>query len=203
MKPVLHMLTLSLALVFAAQAKDGFTAFSKLSDFDTEGAWKMEADGSIGLYPREGEKGWSRYGSYLWLKKPYKDFILDLEFKLPPKGNSGIYFRCKDKVDPTARGIELQILDSHNKKGKLGHHDGGGIIRTSGPSKNMNKPAGEWNRVIVNCKGTHLQVEMNGEKIQDLQLDQSAVKDRPLEGWIGLQDHGQPLWFRNIKIKEQ
>ncbi|MFT5121378.1 MAG: hypothetical protein ACI97B_000001, partial [Verrucomicrobiales bacterium] len=42
-----------------------------------------------------------------------------------------------------------------------------------------------------------------GEKIQDIQLDQTPVKDRPMEGWIGLQDHGLPLWFRNIKIKEQ
>ncbi|MFT5124480.1 MAG: hypothetical protein ACI9TH_001350 [Kiritimatiellia bacterium] len=202
MKYLVQTFILSFVITFAASAEDGFTSFSKLTDLDTEGAWQVEEDGSFGLHPREGEKGWTRYGSYLWLKKPYKDFILDLEFKLPPKGNSGVYFRCKDKIDPTARGIELQLLDSHGKK-KLGHHDGGGVIRTAGPSKNMNKPAGEWNRVVINCKGNHLQVEMNGEKIQDLQLDQTPVKDRPMEGWIGLQDHGLPLWFRNIKIKEQ
>ena len=112
-----------------------------------------------------------------------------------------MYFRCADKVDPTKSGIEVQILDSHAKE-KLGHHDGGGVIRTSGPSKNMNKPAGEWNTLVVRCKGSHLVVHLNGEQIQDLKLDEGAMKDRPLEGWIGLQDHGLPLWFRHIKIKE-
>jgi hypothetical protein len=47
-------------------------------------------------------------------------------------------------------------------------------------------------------------VELNGEKIIEIQLDQTPMKNRPLEGYIGLQDHGQPhnLHFRNIKIKE-
>ena len=58
--------------------------------------------------------------------------------------------------------------------------------------------------MIIACKGHHLQVELNGERIVDAQLDKSAVKDRPLEGYIGLQDHGQPndIKFRNIRIKE-
>jgi len=66
----------------------------------------------------------------------------------------------------------------------------------------MAKPAGEWNRMIVTCRGTNLQVELNGEKVVDLQLDKSRVKDRPLTGYVGLQDHGLPLWFRNVRIRE-
>jgi hypothetical protein len=126
---------------------------------------------------------------------------MEVEYKLPPKGNSGLYFRCADKVDPTKSGIEVQILDSHGKE-NLGHHDGGGVIRTSGPSKNMNKPAGEWNHLKVKCVGHHLVVHLNGEQIQDLQLNEGAMKDRPLEGWIGLQDHGLPMSLQHIKIKE-
>ena len=58
--------------------------------------------------------------------------------------------------------------------------------------------------MIVTCKCHHLQVELNGKKIVDIQLDKTPMKDRPLEGYIGLQDHGEPnnLHFRNIKIKE-
>ena len=58
--------------------------------------------------------------------------------------------------------------------------------------------------MIVTCKHHWLKVELNGEKIIEIQLDQTPMKDRPLEGYIGLQDHGQPhnLHFRNIKIKE-
>jgi hypothetical protein len=84
----------------------------------------------------------------------------------------------------------------------MGHHDCGGIIRTQGPSKNMAKPAGEWNKMVLTCNGQNIQVELNGEKIIDIQQDKGAMKDRPLKGYIALQDHGQEMWFRNIRIKE-
>ena len=98
--------------------------------------------------------------------------------------------------------IEVKVLDSYAKTKNLGHHDHGGIIKTTGPSKNMSLPAEHWNRMIVICKGPHLRVILNGEEIQDLMLDKSAVKDRPPVGAIGIQDHGQKLWVRNIRIKE-
>ena len=83
-------------------------------------------------------------------------------------------------------------------------HDHGGIIGTVGPSKNMSKAPGEWNRMIVRCEGHDLQVTLNGEKIVDIQLDKTPLADRPLEGYIGLQDHGEPndIQFRSIWIKE-
>jgi hypothetical protein len=68
--------------------------------------------------------------------------------------------------------------------------------------KNMAKPAGEWNRMIVTCKGTQLQVDLNGEGIVDVDLSKTAARNRPLVGHVSLQDHGLPLWFRNIRIKE-
>jgi hypothetical protein len=84
------------------------------------------------------------------------------------------------------------------------HHDHGGIIGTVGPTKNMSNPPNTWNRMLVTCKGHHLVVELNDEKIVDVELDKTPVKDRPLEGYIGLQDHGEPntIRFRNIRIKE-
>ena len=58
--------------------------------------------------------------------------------------------------------------------------------------------------MIVKCVGSHLEVELNGEPIIDIMLNEGEMKDRPLEGYIGLQDHGEPnnLKFRNIRIKE-
>ena len=58
--------------------------------------------------------------------------------------------------------------------------------------------------MVVTCIGSHLQVELNGEQIIDTQLDKGAMKDRPLEGYIGFQDHGQPnnIKFRDIRIRE-
>jgi hypothetical protein len=66
----------------------------------------------------------------------------------------------------------------------------------------MVKPAGEWNRYTITLKGSHLQVVLNGERIIDLDLAQSAIKDRPPAGHISFQDEGKPIWYRNVRIKE-
>lgn len=175
-----------------------------LTGWKTTGNWIPQDDGSLLIQPRDGEKGWERYDAYLWSEKKYKDFVLDVEYAYPPGGNSGVYFRVGDRSDPVAQGIEAQILDSSEKEEPLGPHDHGGIIGTAAPSKNMSRPPNEWNRMVVTCIGSHLQVELNGEQIIDTQLDKGAMKDRPLEGYIGFQDHGQPnnIKFRDIRIRE-
>ena len=171
---------------------------------ETTGNWKIEDDGVLLIEPRPGEKGWSRYTSYLYTKKQYGDFSIELEYMYPKGGNSGLYFRIGDTKDATASGMEMQILDSYGKK-KVGHHDNGGIIRTVGASKNLAKAPGEWNHAVLTAKGKHLTVEMNGEKVVDFDYsDVGAVANKPLKGYIGLQDHGHGnnLRFRNIRIKE-
>ena len=188
--------------------KDGFVTLyngKDLTGWKTTGNWIPQKDGSLLIQPRKGEKGWQRYDAYLTSEKKYKDFILQVDYKYPKGGNSGVYFRIGNPKDPVKTGIECQILDSFGKPDdKMGHHDHGGIIRTVGASKNMSKKPGEWNKMVVTCKGHHLQVNLNGEDIVDIQLDKTPVKDRPLEGYISLQDHGEPnnLHFRNIRIKE-
>lgn len=175
-----------------------------LSGWTTAGNWLPQDDGSLLIQPRDGENGWRRFDAYLWSDKKYQDFVLDLEYSYPPGGNSGVFFRVADRDNPVEQGIEIQVLDSSNKKEPLGEHDHGGVVRTVGPSKNMSRPPGQWNRMVVSCLGTHLQVELNGEPIVDAQLDQGPMKDRPAAGYVGLQDHGQPnnLYFRNIRIRE-
>lgn len=175
-----------------------------LSGWQTTGNWLPQDDGSLLIEPREGEKGWQRYDAYLWSEKEYGDFVLDLEYAYPPGGNSGVYFRVADRGDPVNQGIEAQILDCYQKPEPLGPHDHGGIIGTAAPRSNASRPPHEWNRMVVTCIGRHLQVELNGEPIIDCQLDEGPMKDRPLKGYIGLQDHGQPnnLRFRHIRIRE-
>lgn len=175
-----------------------------LSGWTTTGNWLPQTDGSLLIQPKEGQTGWKRYADYIWSEKKYKDFILDLEYTYPKGGNSGVFFRVGDLADPVKTGIECQILDCSDKGDNIGQHDHGGIIRTAGPTKNMSKAPGEWNRMVVTCVGNHLVVDLNGEQIINIKLDESAAKDRPLEGYIGLQDHGTPnnLKFRNIRIKE-
>jgi hypothetical protein len=175
-----------------------------LSGWKTTGNWIPQADRSLLIQPRQGEKGWQRYDAYLWSEKKYKDFVLDVEYAYPPGGNSGVYFRVADRNDPVDQGIEVQILDSSQKQGPLGPHDHGGVVGTVAASTNQSRQPNEWNRMVLTCIGSHLQVELNGVQIVDTQLDQGAMKDRPLEGYIGFQDHGQPndIRFRDIRIRE-
>ncbi|MDF1859024.1 MAG: DUF1080 domain-containing protein [Verrucomicrobiales bacterium] len=176
-----------------------------LSALETEGNWKQLDDGSLYLEPREGEEGWKRYHHYLWLPEAYGDFIFDFEYKHPAGGNSGLYFRVSDKVDPTIHGFEVQILDSLGKPDEeMGHHDNGGVIKTKGADKNMSRPAGEWNRMTVEMKGDKLTVTLNGEVVQNINLAKEKPEDKPLpkEGYITIQDHGLPFWVRNIQVKK-
>ena len=81
-------ITLSALLLSAAclhaENEDGFTTIyngKDLTGFKTEGNWIPEADGVLAIKPREGERGWQRYGSYLWLEKQYADFTFSVDFK--------------------------------------------------------------------------------------------------------------------------
>ena len=132
-----------------------------LTGWKTTGNWLVEEDGSLSLHPREGETGWKRFDAYIATEKLYGDFVLDLEFKINAKGNSGVFMRVADTMEPVKTGFEVQILDTHGLE-KPGHHDCGGIVRGIGPSKNMVKPAGEWNRYTITVKGRSVKVVFNG-----------------------------------------
>ena len=97
--------------------------------------------------------------------------------------------------------IEVEVTDSHGKQGPLTTDDCGAIQKVTPPSKNMAKPAGEWNRMMITCKGSQVQVELNGERVVDLDYAK-LKKNAPSSGKIGLQDWGHPVWFRNIRIKK-
>jgi hypothetical protein len=172
-----------------------------LTGWNTTGNWGVEPDNTITLKPRPGESGWQRYSAYLTTDRKYRDFVLDLEFKFEPKGNSGVFMRVGDRSDHVKSGFEVQILDTHGKQ-KFGAHDCGGVIGTSAPSTMAVKPAGQWNRYTITLQGNHLQVVLNGQQIQDLDLSQTRLNDRPNEGYISFQDEAKRIWYRNVRIKE-
>lgn len=172
-----------------------------LSGWSTSGNWQVGKDQILSIKPRPGEHGWQRYADYLWTDKQYTNFSLRLDYKIPPQGNSGIFVGVKNKQNPVYEGIEIQILDSYEKKEPLTPHDCGGIIGIEAPTKNMSRPAGKWNQLEITCYKDHLLVALNGREIVDLELSEKIGRLRPLAGYIGLQDHGVPLEFRNIEIK--
>jgi hypothetical protein len=178
-----------------------------LKDCETTGNWMPQPDGSLYLEPREGEEGWKRYSSYLWLRGEYTDFECRFEYKHDAGGNSGFYFRVPDTSQPVAVGIELQIKDSTDVD-KAGFHDLGGIIKfedraKGAPLTNAAKPAGQWNTVEVRLKDNLLTVVINDKKVHDrldLAADPISGGLQP-SGRLGIQDHGVPFWVRNIRVR--
>jgi type 1 glutamine amidotransferase len=170
-----------------------------------EEAWAVED----GVLTRKG-------GSDLWTQEQFGDFVLELEFKLDPQTNSGIFLRTADQKDCVQTGIEVQILDSFGKD-PPDKHDCGAVYDCVAPAKNVVKKPGEWNHIVLTCQGPKIQIIMNGERIIDMDLDQwtevaknpdgtpnkfkTAYKDMPRAGYIGFQDHGKAVWFRNIRIQ--
>lgn len=187
---------------------DGFVQLYNgrdLTGWTTQGNWLPQDDGVLLIQPRENETGWGRFGSYLWTKRTFKDFELLVECAYPEKGNSGIYFRVEDRNNPVNTGIEAQVFDSSKQQSPLNDHTLGGIIPGGiVPSSNMAKPPGQWNQMVIRCVGDRLQVKVNGKEVVNVNLQETPLKDRKREGYIGLQDHGVPhaIRFRNIRIKE-
>jgi len=153
----------------------------------------------------------------IWTKESYGDFILDLEFKVSKGANSGVFLRAGNIKDVLS-ALEIQIHETT---------DGGPIGMVAAlydakkPSVDATKPAGEWNRYTITCKGSRLWVVFNGKQVQDLDLNDwkephknpdgspnkfdKALKDYSRKGPIGFQgihgQAGQPVWFRNLRIK--
>lgn len=196
------------AKVIQAEANGGWVdllAGNRLTEhWSTKGNWSINDDGVVTLTPRKGEKGWARFDAYLWLNGEYKDFEIQFDYKVEKRGNSGFYFHVGDKKSPVAKGIEVQIYDSYGKGDdkKLTDHDSGGIIPGIPPTKNAAKPAGEWNQFNIVCKGKSLTVKLNGVVVNEVDLNNPRIKDRPESGFIGFQDHALPLALRRIRIRK-
>ena len=154
--------------------------------------------------PREGEKGWSRFDAYLWLAGEYKDFEMEFDYRVQPRGNSGFYFHVGDVKSPVATGIEVQIYDSGSKPAdaRLTDHDSGGIIPGTPPTKNAAKPAGEWNHFHITSQGDKLTVKLNDEIVNVVDLKSPKLANRPETGAIGFQDHALPLSLRKMRIRK-
>ncbi len=179
----------------------------------TPGPWVAEK-GVLLLKDRTDHK--MRNENYLWTQKKYGDFVLELEFKVVQGTNSGVFIRTADVKDPVQTGIEIQVSGAAQGR-PLSRGSVGGLYDLLTPKKNAVKPEG-WNRYIITCRGSKVSVMLNGELTAEADLDQWAearknpdgspnkfkrpLRDFAREGFIGLQDHGSPVWYRNIRIKE-
>lgn len=158
---------------------------------------------------RDGTLFRAREGGDIWTKERYGDFVLELEFKA--EGNSGIFLRTSDPTDNVQTGIEVQVYSP----GEPGKHSVGAFYDLQAPTR-VTATEG-WNKVVITANGSVLTVEMNGAMINKIDLDRwttagknpdgsknkfrTALKDFKRVGFIGLQDHDDPVWYRNIRLK--
>jgi hypothetical protein len=180
-------------------------------DFQRRG-WRID-DGSITVSRRRQNR---EGDNFIWTKDRFGDFILDLDFKMSPECNSGVMIRTDDRENWLQTGIEIQILDSYGRE-QLGKHDCGAVYDIMAPRLNAARPADEWNHMTVVAQDHLVSVTLNDERIIDLDLNDwtephqnpdgtenkfdTAYRDLKREGFIGFQDHGHPVWFRNVRIK--
>ena len=208
-----------------AQAPNTLTAQEKqegwilLFDGKTTNGWITSGKALALKGPEDGALNPHKSGHYMLVHtQKWGDYVFKTDFKLSPKCNSGIFVRVstletRPNKDVGYNGIEIAIDDTKTS----GFVDTGAFYDLSKPTKNAMKPAGEWNHIVVTAKGPILEIELNGEKVNRLNLDEwtdrskrpdgtphkfdTVWKDHPRVGYIGLQDHGSPIWFKNIKIK--
>lgn len=149
----------------------------------------------------------------------WSNFVLSLDFRMSKGCNSGVFVRTSSLTprpgkDVGYNGIEIAIDDTTG----AGYHDTGAIYDLVKPRKNAMRPTGEWNHMVVTCDNNLIRVELNGDLVSTMNLDEfdasnkrpdgsshkfdTAWKDHPRKGYIGLQDHGSPCWFKNIKLRE-
>ena len=159
-----------------------------------DGEWKVEDGVLVGRNGTNWSTNPEKSGSWLRTQKQYKDFVLELEYSISPRGNSGVFFRSDTEKNPAFTGYEMQITDDHGRNPSKGST--GALYDVVAAGKNMSKPTGEWNRARIEARGPTIKVWLNGEQIVEHQ------GTRRESGYIGLQnhDHRTTVKFRNIKV---
>lgn len=181
-----------------------------------------------GLGRKEFPEGWdivdgclhhAKGGGDITADAAYQDFELCIEWKVAKGANSGIKYRVVEaEGKASAFGPEYQVLDDEgHPNGKVPKTTAGSLYDVIAPSANKKgKPAGEFNQTKIVAKGNHVEHWLNGEKVVEYafgsdawkeviaksKFSKSTVYGSPVKGQICLQDHGNEVWFRSIKIKD-
>jgi len=201
-------------LLFNGKNLDGWTSVGK--DTPPATGWIIE-NGEL-IVKKEGDKR----GGDIITKEQYSDFELIVEFKITEGANSGIKYFFTRYEKGGWLGLEYQILDDPNHPdAKLGRDNNrlqAGLYDMYAPSpKKKDKPIGEWNKARIIAKGSKVEHYLNGKKVLSFDRKSSDYRKTwelskyknsvPMfgdvkQGHILLQDHGDIVSFRNVKIRE-
>lgn len=205
-------------ILFDGTSTDEWRGYNK--ETFPESGWSV-VDGA--LMVQGSGRGEAGGGGDIITKRKFRNFELSLEWKSSEGGNSGIFYMAQEiPGEPIWKSApEMQILDNERhadaKLGKDGNRQAGSLYDLIPAVPQNAKPVGEWNHVKITVyKGTVIHWQ-NGENVLEYHLWtdewnkmvlESKFKDYEWflntaeEGHIGLQDHGDDIWFRNVKIRE-
>ena len=203
----------------SAMATPDTAGWRPLFDGTSAAAWRGYRSESLPAGWRVVDGTLSRVGGGgdIVTREQFADFELELEWKVQPAGNSGVMFRVTEAAEATYEtGPEMQVLDDAR------HADGQSPLTSAGSAyglypapKGIVKPAGEWNQARLVVNGAHVEQWLNGTKLLEYELWSPEWKAKVAaskfaewpgygmakRGHIALQDHGDPVAYRNIRIR--
>lgn len=191
-------------LLFDGRTSDGWRGYGRT---DMPSGWQV-VDGALTRVAGAGD---------IITEETFRNFELELEWQVEPGGNSGIFIRAVESAVPIYHGApEYQILDDDT------HSDGASELTSAGANYGLHpvprgvvRPAGEWNQARIVVNGDHVEHWLNGQRVVEYELGSedwerrvAASKfaewpeyGRAAEGHVGLQDHGDRVAFRDIRIR--
>ena len=192
-------------LLFDGASLDGWRGYDRST---LPGGWAAEE----GTLTRVGPGGDIVYD------RVFRDFELTFDWRVPPGGNSGVFYRAAEGEEWIYHSApEYQVLDD------AGHPDGQSPLTSAGSDyglypapRGVVRPAGEWNRGRIVVEGDRVEHWLNGTRVVEYVLGspewerrvaeskfaQWPAYGRAEEGYVGLQDHGDRVWYRNLAIRE-
>ena len=200
------------------EKKDGWQLLFNGKDLT---GWKCNNGKPIATKVEEGSLVPFKSGGYIIIhEREFDNFVLKCDVRWEdPRCNSGIFFRVEDPKNPVHTGFEIQVMSGK----EVGKHQFGAIYDLVSTTKNAGKELGEWNSLEVRCYGPYINVKVNGTEVAAMNCDKfdqpgicpdgekhkfklngepRAVKDFARKGYLGFQDHGHKVWYKNVKLLE-
>lgn len=218
--------------LLAACAAQAASQTNMLSPAERADGWQLLFDGTSlaawrGYHMADMPKGWEVVdgaltrtgpGGDIITRQQYGDFELALDWKISEGGNSGVFYRVTEDGDyGYYTGPEMQVLDdARHADGKNPLTSAGACYGLYAAPRGVVKPAGEWNSARIVVRGNHVEHWLNGQKVVSYELGSpewaakvAASKfaqwpgyGKAARGYIALQDHGDWVAYRNIRIRE-
>lgn len=198
-----------------------FDGWRKCNGTEMPANWTIE-DKAMKVFKGEGvDPGRGTGGDILFGQKKFSNFELSIDWKAGDMANSGIFYHIREVPGKPIyfAAPEVQVLDNANATdNKIDSHLAGSLYDMIAADPKTVHPAGSWNTIVIKVKDGNVTHTMNGKEVVsytlwtpewDQLVQNSKFKNFPgftegisKEGYIGLQDHGYTVWFRNIKIRE-